>query len=395
MLSLSMGSVILNKGKEKILRQRHHWVFSGAIDSFPDGYVDGDLVSIKSHEGTVLGWGFFNRKCSLAGRVVSFGEEEVFHSLRDTLDKALSLRAPLLNDPQNTACRIVNGEGDGLPGLIIDKYGPYLIVQIGALGMRKLIPFFLEHLKERLSLEGVYDKSVGNSLKEEGLEPQEKVLWGEVPDRVEILENGMRFYVALKAGQKTGFFLDQREMRHWVSEISKGKRVLNAFCYTGGFTLAALKGGAAHVDSIDISGPAIELCKENVLLNGFLHQNNRFYQEDVFDFLSARSCDYDLMILDPPAFAKKRKDIPAALKGYKRLFRVAMKKIPPGGLLLLSSCSYYVNDEMFEGCVREAALEAGRYMRIIGRHRHATDHPINLFHPESHYLKSLCGIIQP
>lgn len=387
--AMSQDAVVLKKGREWALLQRHHWIFSGAVESYPPDYLPGDLVRIQSHGGKVLGWGFFNPKLSLAGRVVSFGEEEVYSSLKKSLKKALELRQSLLNNPETTAYRLVNGEGDSLPSLIIDRYGPYLVIQTGSLGMRKLIPFWVEHLRELLPIAGIYDKSTAGSLREEGIEPQENVLWGEVPDFVDIKENGIRFTVSLKKGQKTGFFLDHREMRALVRGLSSGKRVLNAFCYTGGFTLAALKGGAEHVDSVDVSGSALELCSQNVLLNGFDASKNQCYAQDVFDFLAHNSCSYDLAILDPPAFAKKKKDISAASKGYKRIFEMAMRKMPSPSLLLLSSCSYYISEEHFEGIVKEAALEAKRPARIIGRHRLAFDHPINLFHGESSYLKSL------
>jgi 23S rRNA (cytosine1962-C5)-methyltransferase len=382
-----VNSVVLKPGREKIFQLRHHWIFSGAIASYPESYQDGELVPICSHTGLGLGWGFFNRRCSLAGRVVSFGEQEVFSQLKHTLSRALDLRKNFVRE--GSACRLINGEGDALPGLIVDQYGPYLVMQSGALGMRKLLPFFIEEFKERLPIAGIYDKSTGASLKEEGMNPQEKLLWGRVPDRVAIVEEGMKFYVDLKTGQKTGFFLDQREMRKTVSSLAKGRRVLNGFSYTGGFTIAALKGGATFVDSVDISPTALALCKENVLANGFSHQNTRYIQEDVFDYLSSNTCDYDLMILDPPAFAKKKKDIPAAAKGYKRLFKLAMQKMCEKSILVVSSCSYYLSEEHFEKIVFEAALEVLRPLCVIGRHRHAFDHPINLFHRESNYLKSL------
>ena len=387
-MNIQTHPIILKKGKEGIFLQRHHWIFSGAIASYPQGYRDGDLAPIHSSNGKLLGWGFFNKRCSLAGRVVSFGEKEPYAALKDLLKGALKLRETLANSTDTTAFRLVNGEGDGLPGLIVDKYGPYLVIQTGALGMRKLLPFIVDQLRELLPLKGIYDKSLGTSLKEEGVEPQEKILWGEIPDRVEIKEKGIRYLVAIKEGQKTGFFLDQREMRSLVSELSKGKRVLNAFCYTGGYTLSALKGGAVSVDSVDLSASALELCKENVSLNGYT-QENAFFQSDVFDFLEQKTCDYDLVILDPPAFAKKRRDIPAACKGYKRLFTKALKKMPQGSTLLVSSCSHYMTEELFTQCVRDAALDAQRALRIIGSHRLAFDHPINIFHPESAYLKSL------
>jgi len=385
-----MKCVTLKKGRDWSTLQRHHWIFSGAIASYPEGYFDGELTPICSAEGVLVGHGFFNRKTSLAGRVVSFGDEEVYAALIRTLKAALQLRNPLIHSNETTAFRIINGEGDGFPGLVIDKYGPYLVTQTGALGMRKLLPWLIEQLKNLLPFEGIYDKSTGSSLKEEGIEPRTEILWGAVPERLEILEENIRFIVEIKKGQKTGFFLDQREMRNWVKTLSRGKKVLNGFCYTGGFSLAALFGGAARVDSVDISGPALQICRENVLLNGFDPNEHGFYQADVFDFLDQKQSEYDLVILDPPAFAKKKKDIPAALKGYQRIFSQAMRTMPSGSYLLMSSCSHYINQDLFENCVREAALRANRTFRIIGRHRLASDHPENPFHSESAYLKSLC-----
>jgi 23S rRNA (cytosine1962-C5)-methyltransferase len=381
-----MEAIRLKKGKEKILAGRHHWIFSGAIADYPADYQDGTLAPIQSHTGEILGHGFFNRKTSLAGRIVSFGRDDPYLVMERNLDSAIALRHALLHSKKTTACRLLNGEGDGFPGLIIDKYGPYLVTQTGALGMRLLLPFFIEALKKRLPLQGIFDKSKGGSIQEEQMEPREEILWGELPDLVEILENGIRYRVALKTGQKTGFFLDQREMRHFVSELAQNKRVLNGFCYTGGFTLAALTGGAVSVDSVDISAPALELCQSNLTLNGF-HQS--VFKADLFDFLNEHPCAYDLIILDPPAFAKKKKDLPAAIKGYQRLFTLALQKIPPSAYLLLSSCSHYVSESLFERIVQTAALNTHRSIRIIGRHRLASDHPVNPFHPESAYLKSL------
>ncbi len=386
---MMQASVILKKGREWALLQRHHWIFSGAIASYPEGYIDGELVPISSAEGKQLGYGYFNRKTSLAGRVVVFGEKELWPALEANLDAAIQLRTSLLHSTETTAFRLINGEGDGFPGLIVDKYGPYLVVQTGSLGMRRLLPWLIDQLKSRLSLAGIYDKSSSGSLKEEGIEPCEGVIWGSVPERVEILEGGIRYFVEIAKGQKTGFFLDQREMRAWVQEMAKGKKVLNAFSYSGGFTLAALQGGATQVDSVDISASAMQLCRDHVALNGFDPAQQGFYEEDLFHFLDRSESAYDLLILDPPAFAKKKRDIPAATKGYKRIFGQALRKMPSHALLLASSCSYYITPAHFEEILQMAAREAGRPARILGRHRLALDHPENLFHPESRYLKSL------
>lgn len=383
---LQMSGVILKKGKEKILKQRHHWIFSGAIDSFPKDYVDGHLIGIYSSTSELLGYGYFNRKCSLAGRVVSFGSEDPYLFLKQSLERAIVMRSTFFAD---ASYRLVNGEGDLLPGLIIDKYGSYLVLQIGTLGMEFLKSWIVDQLRELLPIAGIYEKSTLPTRKEEGLEKQEGLLWGEVPNETEIEEEGVRLKVDLKKGQKTGFFLDQREMRKWIGTLSRGKRVLNTFCYSGGFTLQAMKNQASRVDSVDISADAIELCKKNVALNGFSLNTHGFYAEDVFTFLKEKDLDYDIVILDPPAFAKKKGDIVAAARGYKEINRVALKKMPPKSILLTCSCSYHMGADLFRTVVFQAALEAKRSVKVIGEHRLAVDHPINLYHPESNYLKSL------
>lgn len=383
---VQMNGVILKKGKEKILKQKHHWIFSGAIDSYPKDYIDGHLIGIYSSSSELLGFGYFNRKCSLAGRIISFGIEDPYLSLKESLERALSLRAAFFKDE---SYRLVNGEADLLPGLIIDKYGPYLVFQIGTLGMEFLKPWLVDQLRALLSVKGIYEKSTLPTRKEEGLEKKEGPLWGDVPNETVIEEEGVRFKIDLKKGQKTGFFLDQREMRKWIETLSKGKRVLNAFCYSGGFTLHALKGEASRVDSVDISSEAIELCKQNVALNGFSLNAHGFYAEDVFIFLKQKELEYDIVILDPPAFAKKKSDVVAAARGYKEINRLALKKMPPKSILLTCSCSYHMSEELFRTILFQAALEAKRSVKVLGEHRLAIDHPVNLFHPESNYLKSL------
>ena len=229
---------------------------------------------------------------------------------------------------------------------------------------------------------------------EEGLQNQEGLLFGEEVDEVEIMENKIKFIVSIKNGQKTGFFLDQREMRNWVQELSEGKKVLNCFGYTGGFSLYAMKGGATQVDTVDISTDAIGLAQKNTSLNKIDADKHNFIAEDVFQFLREKPLEYDLIILDPPAFTKRKTDIIQACRGYKDINRLAIKKIPSGSLLLTSSCSYHIDEKLFQTVVFQAAAEAGRSVRIIGRHRLALDHPINIFHPEGEYLKSLLLFIE-
>jgi 23S rRNA (cytosine1962-C5)-methyltransferase len=232
------------------------------------------------------------------------------------------------------------------------------------------------------------------SRKEEGLSESEGVLYGHKTDHVEIVENGIRFIVDIVSSQKTGFFLDQREMRRLVLSLAKNKKVLDCFSYTGGFSVYALKGGAERVDSVEISGPALDLAKENQRLNGYIGENNRFYQEDVFEFLRRYELAYDLVILDPPAFAKKKSEVISACRGYKDIHRLVFQKIPGQCLVLTFSCSRFVDESLFQKVVFQGALEASRNVRILQKHRMACDHPVNIFHPETDYLKGFLLIVE-
>lgn len=375
----------LKTGKEKPLLNRHHWIFSGAVDSLPD-VPDGSLVQVVSRQGALLGSAYINRRSSILGRMVAFGEAEPEQAIISAIEKAIALRDSFL--PQRTtAYRIINGEGDALPGLIVDRYGDYLVVQISTLGMEKLKAFVVEQLDRLFTPKGIYEKSLLPSRKEEGLQPFSQVLKGEIPEKIAVLEHGLKFLVDPVKGQKTGFFLDQREMRQWVKELAEGKRVLNVFSYTGGFSVYAAAGKAAQVDSVDISAEAVHLAEEQMRVNGLDSSNHRFYAEDAFEFLR-KDLPYDLVILDPPAFAKRAKDVMQACRGYKEINRLAMQKMPPKSLLFTCSCSYHVDEALFQKVLFQAASEAQRQVRIIGKHRQAIDHPVNLFHPEGNYLKS-------
>lgn len=384
-----MKKLIIRSDKEKAIRNRHHWIFSGAVASLPKNASPGEIVAVESQKGELLGHAYVNLKSSLLGRMVSFGSEDPLVAIERAMDEAITFRATLFRDPSQTnAYRLVNGEGDRLPGLVVDRYGDSLVIQISTSGMDLLREWILEQLVKRLKPKGIYEKSSSLARREEGLPEIMTWRFGTHQQEIPILENGLQFFVDPEHGQKTGFFLDQREMRHLVSRLSTGKRVLNMFCYTGGFSLYAAKGGAAHVDSVDISEPAIAMLKKNVSLNGQENLHNA-YCTDAFQYLREQSLDYDLVILDPPAFAKRRKDIVPACRGYKDINRLAMQKMPKKSLLLTNSCSYYVNEELFQKVVFQASIEAGRTARIIERHHLASDHPINLCHPEGDYLKSL------
>lgn len=381
--------VILKKGKEKVLHQRHHWVFSGAIQSLPKEFEDGEILPVYSSTNELLGHGYFNRKSSLTGRMLSFDDKDPQEALLENIKEAITLRQRLFPKTE-TAYRLINGEGDLIPGLIVDRYGDYLVIQISTLGMEKLKEAIIKHLTALLPVKGIYEKSLLPTRKEEGLEPFEGNLFGEIAHSVEIRENGSKFIISYVTGQKTGFFLDQREMRHLIGSLSKGKKVLNCFSYTGGFTISSLTHGAELVDSIDISKEAMKMAEENLKLNGFCNNTNKLLTEDVTKFLrQSTNLAYDIVILDPPAFAKKKQDVISACKGYKEINRQAIQKMPKGSLLLTCSCSYHVDEELFQKVVFQAASDAKRSLKIISKHRLSADHPINLYHREGNYLKSL------
>lgn len=375
--------VILKPGKDKPIRQRHPWIFSGAIASLPQG--EGSIWPVYSAEGKLLGSGYFNPKVNLTGRMLSFDETSPHEAIRHHLEQALHLRQTLFSADTN-AYRLVNAEGDLLPGLIVDRYDQTLVIQISTLGMDQLRSLLLDELQRLLKPRSIYEKSHMSSRREEGLSDVQGLVAGEAINEVEIRENGLKFLVTILEGQKTGFFLDHREMRQQVREIAKGRRLLNCFGYTGGFSVYGGSGGAVKVDTVDLSAPAIALAKRNMALNQL---EGNFFVADVFDFLRTDPLDYDLVILDPPAFAKKQREVIAACRGYKEINRQAMQKMPRGSFLLTSSCSYHVDAALFQKVVFQAALEAKRQVKIIGRHRLAPDHPINLYHPEGDYLKSL------
>jgi len=379
--------VVLKPGKEKPVLHRHHWIFSGAIQSLPK-FADGDILPVRSSQGAFLGRGYFNRKSSIIGRMLAFDDTPPLEVIRRNIDGAASFRETLFDPMITNAYRLINGEGDRLPGLIVDRYDKLLVIQISTLGMERLKDTVVSILQERCRPEAIYEKSTLPSRREEGLHDLSGWLSGRPVEEVEVRENGLRFLIAPEQGQKTGFFLDHRDMRQLVRTLAAGKRVLNAFAYTGGFTVYALAGGASSVDSVDISGQAVEMARRHVVLNGFDAGQQGFYTADVFQFLRERELNYDLVVLDPPAFAKRKKDVISACRGYKDINRLAMQKMGSKTLLLTCSCSHHVDEGLFQQVVFQAASEAKRNVRIIGRHRLAPDHPVNIFHPESDYLKS-------
>lgn len=380
----------LKKGKEKPLLQRHHWIYSGAVEKLPK-LPAGALVEVASHGGEKLGLALLNPGHSIAAHMIAFGETSLEDSLRSSLTSALTLRKSLYDPAQTNAFRLINAEGDGIPGLIVDSYANVLVMQLSHPGLEALRERLVALLIELISPRAIYEKSTSFLRKKGGMEDKRLHLYGEEIPTVEILENGLRFSVDLLEGQKTGLFLDQREMRSLVRSLAKDRKVLNCFAYTGGFSLAALAGGASHVDSVEISAKCESRLAENLRLNNL--SRHQFHCTDVFDYLKTCAWDYDLIILDPPAFVKKREDVPTAFRAYKEMNRHVLSKMKPNSLLLTCSCSYHIEEGLFQNILFRAAHEANRKVRILSRHRQAFDHPISIFHPESNYLKSflLCN----
>jgi len=384
-----MSCIILKKGREKSLLQRHPWIFSGAIESAPE-CEKGTLLPIHDHSGQFLAQSYYNASQSLAARVLSFDQEPIQKSLQKKVVAAHKLREMLFQGQNTNTYRLINGEGDGLPGLIVDRYDTLYVMQISTWGMLRLKDQIVEALVTAVKPRSIYLKL--SATDPEDLKLKAGTLFGDKIHQTQVLENGITFHVDCEKGQKTGLFLDQRRMRELVGSYSKNRRVLNGFSYTGGFSLYALQAAAQKVTSVDVSQWATEQCRHNVALNGF--SNHTAIEKDFFAFLKqATTIDAELIILDPPAFAKKREDIPAACSAYKELNRLVFEKAEPGTVLLSASCSYQIDAKLFQTLLFQAAADAGREVQILARHRQAEDHPISIFHPEGDYLKSLLLLI--
>lgn len=384
-------SVVIKPGREKSLICKHPWIFSGAIQSLPE-FSDGDILPVRSSCGVHLGCGYFNRRSQITGRMLSFDQTPPQIALEQHIKQAIRLRTSLIGNYTN-AVRIINAEGDGLPGLIVDRFDKVLVIQVSTLGMERLKRTLVQILQRELNPSWIVEISTSPSRKEEGLQECKQTLIGEPCDTIEIHEGDLLFRVSPLKGQKTGFFQDLREMRRLVGLLSSGKRVLNCFSYTGAFSCHALKGGASHCVSVDISKEAIMQLKEHMQLNSFSDDVHTEYAEDAFDFLRREPLDYDIVILDPPAFAKRKSDVTRAIRGYQEINRTALSKMPQGSLLLTCSCSYHVDEALFRKMLFHAAREAGRDVQILQGHRLAFDHPVNIYHPEGSYLKSyLCYV---
>lgn len=389
--------ITLRRGKEESLRRFHPWVFSGAIASAPENLEEGDIVEVRSSDGTPLGVGHYQIG-SIAVRMLS---DEIIEINRDyyfnRLNNALRLRKALgLLRDDNNAFRLVHGEGDFLPGLIVDVYGQTAVVQAHSVGMHYARDIIAECLVSLpgTSLRNVYYKSETTLPYKASLDPQNDYIIGSYDTDIAV-ENGLKFRVDWLKGQKTGFFVDQRDNRSLLRHFAPGRRVLNMFCYTGGFSVYALSGGAALVHSVDSSAKAVSLTRDNVRLNFGDDAPHEAFAEDAFKYLAEmKDGAYDLVVLDPPAFAKHRGAIKNALRGYQKLNARAMEKMPEGSILFTFSCSQAVSKEQFRLAVFSAAAQVGRRVRILHQLTQPADHPINIYHPEGEYLKGLILYIE-
>lgn len=384
-----MREVILKKGREYPVQKGHFWIFSGAIAKAPK-FEDGEILRVLASDKTLLGHAFFNNRTDIAGRMINLCDANPYESIKSSIHAAIKKRENLINQSSN-CFRLINSEGDNLSGLIVDRYGPILVMQIATAGFARMREQIVEYLASELGdqISCIFEKSSGASREIEGLATSIGTLWGSASDHVIVNENGIKFKVDYQHGQKTGLFLDMRKMRALVGEMSSKRKVLNCFCYTGGFSLYAARGGASRVHSIDVSENAIMQAKENFALNEIDCAHHRFTAADVFSYLSANNIEEDFVIVDPPAFAKKKHHVAHAQKGYLELNRLVFAKIPRGSLFLTCSCSHFIDAQLFEKTIAQAAAAAKRRVTILQRHRLAFDHPINLQHPETEYLKSL------
>jgi 23S rRNA (cytosine1962-C5)-methyltransferase len=384
-----MREIIVRSDKTKSILRKHPWVFSGALASDLSDFIDGELVSLKDQKENFLGIGHFQHG-TIAVRMLTHDKIKIDKEFYfDKFKNALALRKQIgLFSDNNSICRIIHGEGDGLPGLIIDHYNQVLVVQCHSVGMYNSLEEIAFALRDLFGDEvrAIYSKNTGTLPSQ--IESENKYLFGKCDVPHLAMENGINYAIDWINGQKTGFFIDQRENRALLGKYANGQKVLNTFCYSGGFSLSALQNRASEVHSLDSSEKAITLTEENLKLNKFKGKHKSIVDNAV-KFLNDLPTEYDIIVLDPPAFAKHRKKRHAAVQGYKRLNVNAIRQIKPGGIIFTFSCSQVVEKELFNHTVISSAIEAGREVRILEQLHQPADHPISAFHPEGEYLKGL------
>ncbi len=387
--------VILKKGKERPILRGHPWIFSGAVARVEGDLSPGEVGEIYSAEGQFLGLGYFNPRSQILLRVLTRRKEKLTPDFfMERITHAGALRKRWL-ERKTCACRLINGEGDFLPGLIVDRYGEILVLQCLTAGMERWKTLLVDLLVRVFHPVSIYERSDVAARKEEGLSEVTGLLHGEdVPDRVEIEEDGCLFHVDVKRGQKTGFYLDQRENRAFLKDVSRENKVLDCFSYTGAFSIHAGLGGAREILLVDSSAEALAKAEEHFKLNRLESLPHRSIRGDAFDVMRDLGQEFDMVILDPPPFAKKKSHLSTASRGYKDLNLQAFRLLRKEGLLLTFSCSHHIGLDLFQKIVFSAAVDAGRRVQIINRRGHPIDHPVHFSHPEGEYLKGLiCRVL--
>jgi 23S rRNA (cytosine1962-C5)-methyltransferase len=392
-MSVISSRIVLRPGREKSLLRKHPWVFSGAVRNIEGQPKDGDLIRVTDNRGNFLAIGhYFSGNITV--KVLSFEDVPIdIEFWKHKVNSALHRRqlTKLFNNESTNAFRLINGEGDDFPGLIADVYDRTLVLQAHSIGMHRMLDVISSAIMQQSfgKIKAVYDKSKESLPAEYAQQVDNRWLIKNNTDVIEILENDMRLQVDVVNGQKTGFFIDQRDNRKLLGEYAMDKSVLNTFCYTGGFSVAAVLGGASQVTSVDVSANAIAMTERNLELNGYSTVQHPCVKDDINVFLKTCKNDFDIVVLDPPAFAKSMAKRHNAIQGYKRLNQLGIERIRPGGLLFTFSCSQVVDTFAFQGAVLSAAIECGRPAKILHRLNQPSDHPVNIFHPEGSYLKGL------
>ena len=389
------GTVFLNQGKDKPVRQGHPWIFSGAIRKEPKSSTPGMLVDVMDADKKFVARGYFNHSSQIRVRILTRDEREMIDSafIRRRIHEAVARRDGIFTDGLTNCARLVAHESDLLPGLIVDRYGDYVVFQIVTAGMELWRQDIIAALHEACQPRAIYERSDDAVREKEGLPIRNELCWGEMPQGpVPVLENGMRLFVDILGGHKTGFYLDQRDSRLLVRDFSKGRQVLNCFSFTGGFSVSAMMGGAVSVRNVDESAPALDISRKNLEANGFGTEGSQFVRADVFKLLReyrAKGDTFDMVILDPPKFVSSSAQIDRACRGYKDLNILGMQLLKPGGLLVTFSCSGLISRDLFQKVVFGASVDAGANMQIIKHLSQSECHPTLLTFPESLYLKGL------
>jgi 23S rRNA (cytosine1962-C5)-methyltransferase len=385
-----MQRIYLKQGRERPVLNGHPWIFSGAIERMHGDFAAAGVADVFDFKKSWIARGLYNPSSQIRVRVLTSKDEPIDGDFfRRRIERAVTLRNRCVA-PDADAYRLINGEGDFLPGLVVDRYADFLVCQFMTAGMEQHKALIADVLMAAASGKGLFEKSDGKVREEEGLGSAVGMLAGEEPpDLIEVQENRFRFLVDIRRGQKTGFFLDQRDNREFLKRLARDATVLNCFSYSGGFSVYALGGGARSVISLDSSRPALELAERNFALNGLQGDDSELIKGDAFAYLKESSATFDIIVLDPPSLAHRRSDVDAATGGYKFLNLHALKKINPGGFLLTFSCSQHLSSDLFQKVVFGAAVDAGRKVAMVKRLGAPIDHPVSLHHPEGEYLKGL------